>query len=126
MSSSSLCVAVVLDWDCPHELGCLGLGQLDRPIIAVRPVDQAGKPHYTGWRKSDAVESWSWGGRAAPAQVEVYSDADEVELIVNGRSAGRRAGSRAGSEIDVLAQPPAPYALTPRASIPSASRGFRA
>ncbi|TDC58728.1 DUF4982 domain-containing protein [Actinomadura sp. KC345] len=43
------------------------------------------------WAWSDTVSSWTWPGfEASPITVEVYSDADEVELLVNGRSLGRR------------------------------------
>ena len=45
----------------------------------------------TPWSWSDVVSSWSWDGpEGAPVTVEVYADADEVELVVNGRSVGRR------------------------------------
>ena len=37
------------------------------------------------------MSSWSWvGHEGAPVTVEVYADADEVELLVNGRSVGRQ------------------------------------
>ena len=43
------------------------------------------------WAWSDSVASWTWpGSEGAPVTVEVYSDADEVELLVNGRSLGRK------------------------------------
>jgi hypothetical protein len=42
------------------------------------------------------VSSWSWDGfEGKPVTVEVYSDAGEVELIVNGRSLGRAAAGPA-------------------------------
>jgi beta-galactosidase len=45
----------------------------------------------TPWSWTDSVSSWSWDGReGAPVTVEVYADADEVELLVNGRSVGTR------------------------------------
>lgn len=44
----------------------------------------------TPWSWSDAIASWSWDGfTGAPIRVEVYSDADEVELHVNGRMVAR-------------------------------------
>ena len=44
------------------------------------------------WAFTDAVRSWNFPGyEGKPVTVEVYADADEVELLVNGRSAGRRA-----------------------------------
>jgi beta-galactosidase len=43
------------------------------------------------WAWSDTISSWTWPGfEGAPVIVEVYSDADEVELFVNGNSLGRR------------------------------------
>ena len=45
----------------------------------------------TPWSWGDVVSSWSWAGHEdAPVTVEVYADADEVELLVNGHSAGRQ------------------------------------
>ncbi len=36
------------------------------------------------------MSSWTWNGsEGAPIRVEVYSDADEVELVLNGESVGR-------------------------------------
>lgn len=67
------------------------------PGIAVRPVDHSGqKVNRMLWRGSDAVPSWAWlGCTGRRADVEVYSAADDVELIINGRSLGRRpAGPR--------------------------------
>ena len=45
----------------------------------------------TPWTWSDSVSSWTWAvDEGAPVVVEVYADADEVELLMNGRSLGRR------------------------------------
>lgn len=42
-----------------------------------------------GW--SDGGNHWTWPAESgSPAQVEVYSGADEVELILNGQSLGRK------------------------------------
>lgn len=36
------------------------------------------------------MSSWTWNGfEGAPIRVEVYSDADEIELLLNGESVGR-------------------------------------
>ncbi|MET8978055.1 glycoside hydrolase family 2 TIM barrel-domain containing protein [Streptomyces sp. NPDC004539] len=62
------------------------------PYIAVRRPEYHGK-QWTGspWAWSDSLASWTWpGSEAAPVTVEVYSDADEVELLGNGNSFGRR------------------------------------
>lgn len=70
----------------------------DNPGIAVRPLDQSGqRPNKTPWLSTDAVSSWSWGQLSGTAEIEVYSAADEVELLLNGHSLGRkRAGERRG------------------------------
>ncbi len=62
------------------------------PYIAVQRPENYGRPTFPGqWAWSDSVSSWSWDAAAgAPVVVEVYSDADEVELILNGTSAGRQ------------------------------------
>jgi beta-galactosidase len=62
------------------------------PYMAVRRPQHHGKtPHSTPWSWSDAISSWSWEGfEGSPVTVEVYADADEVELVVNGRSLGTR------------------------------------
>ena len=74
-------------------------GELSAPGIAVRPLDHSGEPvARSAWRSTDAIESWSWRGKdGTKAEIEVYSDADQVELLLNGRSLGRkRAGGRHG------------------------------
>jgi len=46
----------------------------------------------TPWSWTDSVGSWSWPGfEGRPVRVEVYSDADEVELLLDGESLGRSA-----------------------------------
>src|ERR1700722_5624094 len=67
-------------------------GLRDRPYLAVRRPEHHGKTWAgTPWAWSDSVASWTWPGSAgSPVTVEVYSDADEVELLLNGRSLGRK------------------------------------
>lgn len=62
------------------------------PYIGVEPVTHAGENRLiSAWRFSDAVHSWSWAGcEGRQAELIVYADAAEVELLVNGRSAGRQ------------------------------------
>ena len=61
------------------------------PYIAVlRPQHYGQRRLAMQWAWSDAVASWTWDlADGARAEVEVYSDADEVELILNGRPLGR-------------------------------------
>lgn len=61
------------------------------PFIAVHPVYETETPTITGWQYTKALESWSWHGcEGKEAKVEVYARAAEVELLVNGQSAGRK------------------------------------
>ena len=67
-------------------------GLRTQPYLAVWRPEHHGKT-FTGtpWAWSDAVPSWTWPGfEGAPVTIEVYSDADEVELLLNGRSLGCR------------------------------------
>ncbi|WP_454320799.1 glycoside hydrolase family 2 protein [Streptomyces phaeoluteigriseus] len=66
-------------------------GLRTRPYIAVRRPEHHGKTWGGGpWAWSDAISSWTWPGfEGAPVTVEVYSDADEVELFLDGQSLGR-------------------------------------
>jgi hypothetical protein len=71
-------------------------GLRHQPYIAVQRPKTFGRPSFAGqWAWSDTVAGWSWrvpaGTRTA---VEVYSDADEVELLVGDRSIGRRPAGR--------------------------------
>ena len=62
------------------------------PYIAVSRPEHRDVPmrHSGPWSWTDVVSSWSWlGHEGTPLTVEVYADADEVELLLNGRSVGR-------------------------------------
>ncbi|MBQ6035888.1 MAG: DUF4982 domain-containing protein [Lachnospiraceae bacterium] len=67
-------------------------GQEKNPVIAVKPVNHPGvRPSKSVWRGTNAMLSWSYQGcDGNKAEVEVYSDQPEVELIINGKSAGRK------------------------------------
>lgn len=61
------------------------------------------------WAWSDSVSSWTWPGHeGAPLSVEIYADADEVALFLDGTEAGR---SRVGenrpmiSTLEIAYQP---------------------
>jgi hypothetical protein len=60
------------------------------PYIAVlRPELHGRELSATPWAWTDTVGSWSWAGaEGKPVTVEVYSDADEVELLLDGASLG--------------------------------------
>lgn len=80
------------------------------PYIAVCPPK-----HYhdtlakTGWIMTDAQRSWNHKGyEGAPVKIEVYADADEVELLVNGKSVERKTVGTAKKNIayfDTVYQP---------------------
>lgn len=62
------------------------------PAIAVHRPQHHGRPvEKTPWSWDDVVSSWSWAAApGAPVTVDVYADADEVELFLDDRSWGRR------------------------------------
>lgn len=63
------------------------------PYLAVQlPEHYEDKTEYTPWVVPDSVSSWNWGEyEGKPCKVEVYSDAEEVELRINGKSCGKQA-----------------------------------
>ncbi len=80
------------------------------PYIAVeRPEHHGRHPLHMGWGWPDVVPSWTWPGwEGRPIRVEVYADAEEVELLQNGRSLGRvPAGEthRYRAEFDTVYEP---------------------
>ena len=62
------------------------------PTIGVDPYTRTDYfQSLSMWRVTDAVESWSWEGcEGKKASVTIYSDADKIELLVNGKSAGKK------------------------------------
>lgn len=60
------------------------------PYIAVQlPAHYGQKPALTPWTTPEAVAAWAWTGfEGKHCLVEVYSDAEEVELLINGKSQG--------------------------------------
>lgn len=62
------------------------------PYIAVRRVNRSGqKPSVTPWMWKDNIASWTWPGyEGEKASVDVYADADEAELFLNGNSCGKK------------------------------------
>jgi len=80
------------------------------PYLAVlRPENYGKEPIPSMWSWSDSVSSWSWNGyEGLPVKVEVYADAEEVELLINGKSAGKApAGEehRYKAEFDTVYEP---------------------
>ncbi|WP_105973710.1 glycoside hydrolase family 2 TIM barrel-domain containing protein [Streptomyces geranii] len=67
-------------------------GLRTEPYLAVRRPEHHGETYAgTPWAWSDSIASWTWPGfEGRPVTIEVYGDADEVELLLDGRSLGRR------------------------------------
>lgn len=67
-------------------------GFRNEPYITVQlPEHSQDQARHTPWVLSDSVSSWTWTGYEGKAcKVEVYSDAAEVELLVNGKSYGKK------------------------------------
>jgi hypothetical protein len=67
-------------------------GLRSEPYLAVRRPHTRGKtPRSAPWSWTDSIPSWTWADPGSePMEVEVYSDAPEVELLLDGRSIGRR------------------------------------
>ncbi|MEX5707792.1 glycoside hydrolase family 2 TIM barrel-domain containing protein [Parafrankia sp. FMc6] len=66
-------------------------GLRDEPYIAVHRPEHFGRAVRVAmwWSWSDSVSSWSWNGHEdRPVRLEVYSAADEIELLINGRRVG--------------------------------------
>ncbi len=66
-------------------------GLLQKPVIAVQPVNHPGKtPAKMAWRGTNALSSWAWQGcDGNKAIVEVFTDAALVELYINGKKVGK-------------------------------------
>ena len=78
------------DGSCKYASTVWGLEK--KPVIAVKPVNHPGvRPSKSTWRGTNAILSWSWQGcEGNRAEVEVYSDAAMVELLLNGKSLGKK------------------------------------
>ncbi len=68
-------------------------GKRTAPYIAVQHPEHFGqKVNMSQWRMTDGIRSWNFDGyEGKPVKIEVYADADEVELFVNGASVGTAA-----------------------------------
>lgn len=70
----------------------LWTGRLHQPYLAVWNPQHIGKEMFRGnWCWTDSVNSWTWPGSENMQTVaEIYADAEEAELILNGISLGRK------------------------------------
>jgi hypothetical protein len=78
-------------------------GLRNAPYIAVHRPSHYGRPTaQSPWSWSDSVASWGWNVPAdSPVLVDVYSNAEEIELVLNGHSLGR---DRIGKEKPFIAR----------------------
>lgn len=67
-------------------------GLRKKPYIAVQlPEHYEDTARCTPWVSPESIASWSWKGyEGKPCRVEVYSDAPEVELYINGNLSGKQ------------------------------------
>ncbi|SFS14431.1 protein of unknown function [Microbacterium sp. cf046] len=72
-------------------------GLRSAPYIAVHRPQHHGRPTFlTPWSWDDAIARWTWAVEpGSPVRVDVYSDADEVELQLDGATVGT---ARVGAE----------------------------
>lgn len=98
-------------------------------IAVVRPGSEAPHGLTSSWAWSDSLSTWSWSvDTRRPLVVEVYSDADEVELILNGESLGRRSAgpqSRFRAEFTVGFEPGELVAVAHRNGAPAERHSLR-
>ena len=82
-------------------------GLRKEPYLAVQlPGRYADRKNLTPWGTAEAVSSWTWPGyEGKPCVVEVYSDAEEVELICNAKSLGRKTLDRRKAFFNVCYEP---------------------
>ncbi len=75
-------------------------GRNHMPYIAVHNPENISKKMFRGnWCWTDSLNSWNWpGSEGRETNVEVYADADEVELFVNGSSLGKKKVGQDGKE----------------------------
>jgi beta-galactosidase len=90
------------------------------PYLAVLRPHHQGRAvaHASPWAWSDVVSSWTWPGHEGDTvTVEVYADADDVELLLDGRSLGRQpsgADHRFRAQFEVTYEPGALEAVASR------------
>ena len=82
-------------------------GLRTEPYIAVQlPAHYADRKNPSVWGTVESVGSWTWPGfEGKPCVCEVYADAAEVELFLNGQSLGRQAVERCQAHFDTIYQP---------------------
>lgn len=67
-------------------------GLRKEPFVCVRPLNHAKEsPSAGAWQFTNAIDSWTWHGyEGSKAVVEVFADADYVQLECNGSLIGKK------------------------------------
>lgn len=67
-------------------------GLRKEPFVCVRPLNHAKEsPSVGAWQFTNAIDSWTWHGyEGSKAVVEVFADADYVQLEYNGSLIGKK------------------------------------
>lgn len=88
-------------------------GLRNTPYIAVERIDHHGeKSSLTPWMWKNNISSWTWPGyEGKPANVDVCSDADEVELFLSGVSIAKKPAGEANQFLAIFEVPYEPGEL---------------
>ena len=82
----------------------IAFGLRTQPYIAVQDPSKYNftQVSTSPWAWADRVEGWSWAGyEGKPVRLEVYSAADEIELLLNGVSVSRQPVRKANAGKDL-------------------------
>ncbi len=83
------------------------LGGKEPKIFTTHPEHYGEGYTGTGWHWYDVLDTWTYEESyiGKPVKCEVYTDADEVEWILNGKTMGRSVTERAISTLDIPYEP---------------------
>jgi beta-galactosidase len=88
-------------------------GRSNLALFVQRPVPEGFHEEQTAWGWPDVLASWTWPeGNRQPMAVHVYSSADEVALLLNGKEVGRKPLTPADKMKVQIEVPYQPGALT--------------
>lgn len=83
------------------------------PYVAVQPVNHAGQARAARVGRTDSIRSWSWEGHeGSVAIVEVYADADRVDLLLDGVKVGSEPAGAVRGYLSTFSVPYRPGELT--------------
>ena len=94
------------------------------PYLAVQPVNHAGEERAAREGRTDSIRSWSWEGcEGRVAIVEVYADADRVDLLLDGVKLGTEPAGAVRGYLSTFSVPYRPGELTAVAYDAGGARG---